>query len=136
MAKVKQKTRMSAGKVVQLNKGSKVLTSKALCQTAGHRSVIDLDEVIAMHECGNMTSFTTHEEADTLMIHHAVEVASNGYKKVYLPQDCNKPHTLRDAVTGRNRKRLARCEYIHKPRMCCFWLYQGHHFLATVLRQS
>ena len=31
-----------------------------------------------MHECETMTGVSTQEEADTLMIHHAVEVASNG----------------------------------------------------------
>ena len=40
MTKVKQKTWMSAGKDIQLNKGPDVLTSKTLCQTAGHRLVI------------------------------------------------------------------------------------------------
>ena len=30
------------------------------------------------YECETMTSVSTQEEADTLMIHHAVEVASNG----------------------------------------------------------
>ena len=30
------------------------------------------------YECEAMTGVSTQEEADTLMIHHAVEVASNG----------------------------------------------------------
>ena len=29
------------------------------------------------YECETMPGVSTHEEADTLMIHHAVEVASN-----------------------------------------------------------
>ena len=62
----------------------------ALCQTAGHRSVIssvDLDEVSARHECETMTGVSTQEEADTRMIHHAVEVASNGMNVHIYPQD-------------------------------------------------
>ncbi len=40
-----------------------------------------------MHECETMTGVSTQEEADTLMIHHAVEVASNGMNVNIYPQD-------------------------------------------------
>ena len=40
-----------------------------------------------MNECETMTSVSTQEEADTLMIHHAVEVASNGINVHIYPQD-------------------------------------------------
>ena len=40
-----------------------------------------------MHECETMTSVSTQEEADTLSIHHAVEVASNGMNVHIYPQD-------------------------------------------------
>ena len=37
-----------------------------------------LQEVMTNYECEAMPSASIHEEADTVMIHHAVEVASNG----------------------------------------------------------
>ena len=40
-----------------------------------------------MHECETMTGVSTQEEADTLMIHHAVEVATNGMTVHIYPQD-------------------------------------------------
>ena len=40
-----------------------------------------------MHECETMTGVSTQEEADTFMIHHAVEVASNGMNVHIYPQD-------------------------------------------------
>ena len=40
-----------------------------------------------MHECETMTGVSTQEEADTLMIHHAVEVASNGVNVLIYSQD-------------------------------------------------
>ena len=40
-----------------------------------------------MHECETMTGVSTQEEADTLMIHHAVEVATNGMNVHIYPQD-------------------------------------------------
>ena len=40
-----------------------------------------------MHECETMTGVSTQEEADTLMIHHDVEVASNGMNVHMYPQD-------------------------------------------------
>ena len=46
-----------------------------------------LEEVIAMHGCETMTGVSTHEEADTLVIHHAVEIASNGMNVHIYPQD-------------------------------------------------
>ena len=46
-----------------------------------------MEEMIAMHEYETMTSVSTHEEAGTLMIHHAVEVASNGMNAHIYPQD-------------------------------------------------
>ena len=42
--------------------------------------------MIAMHEFETMTGVRTQEEADTLMIHHAVEVASNGMNVHIYPQ--------------------------------------------------
>ena len=60
-----------------------------------------------MHESETMTGVSTQEEADTLMIHHSVDVASTGMNVHIYPQDTDG----------------------------CFWLYEGHRFLATVLRQ-
>ena len=40
-----------------------------------------------MHECETMTGVSTQEDADTLMIHHAVEVASSGMNVHIYPQD-------------------------------------------------
>ena len=40
-----------------------------------------------MHECETMTGVSTQEEEDTLMIHHAIEVASNGMNVHLHPQD-------------------------------------------------
>ena len=40
-----------------------------------------------MHECETMTGVSTQEEAHTLMIHHAVEVASNGMNVHIYSQD-------------------------------------------------
>ena len=53
-----------------------------------------------------MPGVSTQEEADTLMIHHAVEVASNEMNVHIYSQDT---HVL-------------------------FWRYVEHHFLATVQR--
>ena len=46
-----------------------------------------LEEVIAMHECETMTGVSIQEDADALMIHHAVEVASNGMNVHIYPQN-------------------------------------------------
>ena len=46
-----------------------------------------MEEVIAMHECETMTGVSTQEEANTLMIHQAVEVASSGMNVHIYPQD-------------------------------------------------
>ena len=54
-----------------------------------------------MHECETMAGVSTQEEADTLMIHHAVEVASNGMNVLIYPQ-------VTDVL---------------------FWLYKEHHVL-------
>ena len=43
--------------------------------------------MIALHECETMTGVSTQEGADTLMIHHAVELASNGMNVHIYPQD-------------------------------------------------
>ena len=40
-----------------------------------------------MQECETMTGVSTQEEADSLMNHHAVEVASNGMNVHIYPQD-------------------------------------------------
>ena len=40
-----------------------------------------------MHECETMTGVSTQEEADTLMIYHAVEDASSGMNVHIYPQD-------------------------------------------------
>ena len=67
-----------------------------------------MEEAIGMHECETMTGVSTQEEADTLVIHHAVEVASSGMKD----------------------------HIIHKTRMCCFWHYEttllGDHSAAII----
>ena len=46
-----------------------------------------IHEVITNYECETMPCGSTHEEADTLMIHHAVEVASNGMNVHIYSQD-------------------------------------------------
>ena len=46
-----------------------------------------LEEVIAMHECETMTGVSKQEEAETIVIHHAVEVASNRMNVQIYPQD-------------------------------------------------
>ena len=53
----------------------------------GHFESVYLEEVIAMHECETMTGVSTQEEANTLVIHHAVEIASNGLNVHIFPQD-------------------------------------------------
>ena len=40
-----------------------------------------------MHKCETMTGFSTQEEAAILMIHHTVDVASNGMNVHRYPQD-------------------------------------------------
>ena len=40
-----------------------------------------------MHECETMTGVSTQTDAGTLMIHHAVEVASNGMNVHIYPHD-------------------------------------------------
>ena len=54
----------------------------------GHLDSVDLEEVVRKHECETVTGISTQEEADTGMIHHSVEVASNGMN-VHYPQDTN-----------------------------------------------
>ena len=42
-----------------------------------HLESVGLEEVVGMHTCKTMTGVSTQEETDTLMIHHALEVATN-----------------------------------------------------------
>ena len=97
MTKVKQKTWMSTGKYIQLYTGTEMLPLKATTSLFARLLVIARsfregvsgrsEEVIAMHECETMTGVSTQEEADALMIHHAVEVASNGMNIHIYPQN-------------------------------------------------
>ena len=44
-------------------------------------------EIMTNYECETMAGVSIQEEADTLMIHHAVEVASNGMNVLKCSQD-------------------------------------------------
>ena len=91
MTKAMQKTRMSAGKDIQLNRGIEVLTLKATTSPFARLLVIarssrECRSGRSDRECETMTSASTKEEAGTLMNHHAVEVASDGMNVNIYPQ--------------------------------------------------
>ena len=88
---------MEAYTPFKLNTGTEVLTLKAttslfarllvIARSSRECTPVYLEEVMAMNACETMTGVSKQEEADNLIIRHAVEVASNEMDVHIYPRD-------------------------------------------------